>query len=87
MSGGSASELSDSCEVDGGCTSRPFLTPTASRKGQRKKKKKKKRKKPIDISDDEALSVRSPWEVMRKRTISLMKKTAVYATQTGNLLE
>ena len=46
-----------------------------------KLKKKKKKKKNIE---DEDLSHSSIWERMRRRTVSLMKKTAVYAAATGN---
>ena len=41
----------------------------------------KKKKKNIE---DEDLSHSSIWERMRRRTVSLMKKTAVYAAATGN---
>ena len=75
---------SDHCEVDGACGSKQFLSPDNAKK-KTKKKKKKKKKKQIDVSDEEAYSNRSTWEMMRKRTISLMKKTAVYAATTGML--
>ena len=76
---------SDHCEVDGACGSKQFLNPDKAKKKTKKTKKKKKEKKQIDISDDEAYANRSTWEIMRKRTISLMKKTAVYAATTGML--
>lgn len=77
---------SDHCEVDGACGSKQFLNPDKAKKKAKKTKKKKKEKKQIDISDDEAYANRSTWEIMRKRTISLMKKTAVYAATTGSAM-
>ncbi|XP_063690255.1 uncharacterized protein LOC134822908 isoform X2 [Bolinopsis microptera] len=82
-SGASGSDLSDHCEVDGGCTSKQYLEVT---KPEKKKKKKKKKKKQSGTRDDNAHSDRSNWEAMRKRTISLMKKTAVYAASTGSAM-
>ena len=65
-----SSSESEACEVDGMCVS----------KVQSKKKKKEEKKEVVDVSHH------SIWENMRRKTVSLMKKTATYATATGNWL-